>query len=365
MKKSLKHLPINHKLTILAYLLAATFGLFCASVTDAAAQDEPKKRLIEKVKDSRAMAVADSVDRILTTRYYRSSYDTNYVVRPVGRLTFKVRVNESGDDLHFKGTINGLKSRADLHTLHKTTISFTASYRGISGSFAINPAKMRGSYTDYEFSFSYYSSRFSVDATYHRSSTLSGDIVNGEYTGHLQSNDLNLKVANLAAYYVFNYRRFSYPAAFTQSYLQRRSAGSWLLGLSYQGGSIVTRDELKERSTTAPDIQLKIGHLGVGGGYGYNFVLGKRSNWLIHASMTPTLVIYNHNKMTVNGTPKEAEHIRFNMIFNERAAIVWNFLPRYFASITFNMTNSIFDDNVVVMNQNKWRVRAAVGVRLF
>ena len=41
------------------------------------------------------------------------------------------------------------------------------------------------------------------------------------------------------------------------------------------------------------------------------------------------------------------------MLFNERVAIVRNFSPR-----------SFFDDNVVVVNQNKWRARAFFGLRL-
>ena len=80
--------------------------------------------------------------------------------------------------------------------------------------------------------------------------------------------------------------------------------------------------------------------------------------------MLPTFVVYNHNNFTVNGERKKAQHMRFNMIFNERAAIVYNFSPRYFAGITLVMNNSIFDDDIVVVNQNKWRARASFGVRL-
>lgn len=34
-------------------------------------------------------------------------------------------------------------------------------------------------------------------------------------------------------YYIFNHRKFSYPAAYAQSTVQRRSAGSWLAGIGY------------------------------------------------------------------------------------------------------------------------------------
>jgi hypothetical protein len=91
-------------------------------------------------------------------------------------------------------------------------------------------------------------------------------------------------------------------------------------------------------------------------------VLGRK--WLLHFSMLPTFVVYNRNNMTVNGVRKEAEHMRFNMIFNERVAVVHNFSSRYFAGATLVMNNSVFDDAVVVVNQNKWRVRAFLGMRL-
>ena len=302
------------------------------------------------------------MDSILAARYYRTPYDTNYVVRPEGTLTLKLRLNQTGNDFHAKGTMNGIYSKADLSTSHKTTVSIGASYRGISASLSLNPTKMSGAYKDYEFNLNYYSSRISIDFSYQRSESLAGDIYRDDKLQTMESGDLTLKVVNMAGFYTFNHRHFSYPAAFNQSYIQRRSAGSWLAGISYQGGTIETRDELKARLPNAPVINIDIGHIGIGGGYGYNWIPGKK--WLLHISMLPTFVVYNRNDMTVNGEERKAKHMRFNMIFNERAAIIYNFSPRYFAGTTLVMNNSIFDDDVVVVNQNKWRGRAIFGVRL-
>jgi hypothetical protein len=69
--------------------------------------------------------------------------------------------------------------------------------------------------------------------------------------------------------------------------------------------------------------------------------------------------------MTVNDVRKEAEHIRFNMIFNERAAILYNISPRYFVGTTAVVNTSLFQDDNVTVNQNKWRARAFFGMRLF
>ena len=324
--------------------------LLFAMVSDSAAQKLTQRQRRERM------------DSALAARYYKIPYDTNYVVRPQGRLTLKVRMNQTGNSIHAKGTVNGLYSKADLSTSHKTTFSLAAVYRGIGVGFAVNPAKWKGIYKDYEFNLNYYSNRLSLDLSYQRSESLAGDIKGDRGEQHLLDEELKMKVLNMVGYYAFNHRRFSFPAAFTQSYIQRRSAGSWLAGISYQGGSIETTDKLKERNPNAPDVRIYLGHIGIGGGYGYNWVLGNK--WLLHFSMLPTFVVFNRNNMTVNGVRKKAKHMRFNMIFNERVAVVRNLSPRYFIGATLVMNNSIFDDDVVVVNQNKWRARAFFGMRL-
>ena len=318
--------------------------------------------ITESPAQSRKQVIKARIDSALSARYYKTPYDTNYVVRPEGKVTLKLRLNQTGNSLRAKGTVNDIYSEADLETSHKTTVSIGATYRGISAALAINPAKLSGSYKDYELNLNYYSSRISADFSYQRSESLAGDIEMNDRTGTMESGDLSMKVVNLAVYYTFNHRHFSFPAAFTQSYIQRRSAGSWLAGISYQGGVIDTTDDLKARKANAPDLRIDVGHIGIGGGYGFNWVPGKR--WLLHISALPTFVVYNRNKMTINDVERKAQHIRFNMIFNERAAIVYNFSPRYFAGVTLTMNNSIFDDNVVQFKQNKWRGRAFLGGRL-
>ncbi|MBR1498556.1 MAG: DUF4421 family protein [Bacteroidaceae bacterium] len=312
--------------------------------------------------EGRLKKIWTKVDGILAERYYRTSYDTNYVVRPVGKLTLKLKYNVTGNSIHAKGTVNDVYSRADLSTSHKMTISIGVAYRGLAASYAINPAKLGGSYNDYELNFNYFGSRLSFDASYQRSYSMSGNVERGDVTSRMEQGDVTMKVFNITGYYCFNHHRFSFPAAFNQSYIQRRSAGSWLAGLSYQGGSIVTNEELKARRPEAPEVTMRVGHLGIGGGYGYNLVLGKR--WLIHLSALPTFVVYNRNKLTINGNEREAGPMRFNMIFNERAAINFTISPRWFLGATLVMSNSLFDDKNVIINQNKWVARAFVGMRL-
>ena len=285
------------------------------------------------------LSLRERLKQRLTANYYKIRFDSIYVIRPIGKY-----------------------SKADLATSHKTTFAVAAIYRGIGVGFAINPAKWGGIYKDYEFNLNFYSRRFSLDFSYQRSESLSGDIRRGDTMLRMEKDDVEMNMVNFAATYTFNHRKFSYQAAFTQSYIQRRSAGSWLACLSYQGGSLKTTDALKFRNPQSPEVRIYLGHVGIGGGYGYNWVLGRR--WLLHLSVMPTFVVFNRNNLTINGERKKAEHVRFNMIFNERLAVVFNISPRFFVGATLVMNNSVFDDSNVIINQNKWRARGFFGMRL-
>ena len=303
------------------------------------------------------------LDRKLATRYFSSKYDTSYVARPPQRWLFRLMTNQTGNYIYARGTVNDVYSKYKLHTMYNTTLSLEVNYCDIAASLSINPAKIAGKYNDYEFNFEYHGQQVSIDINYQRSTSLAGDIRYGDYD-HLDKDGLRMKIFNIAGYYTFNNRRFSFPAALYQNYDQLLSAGSWLAGVSFQGGSIRTTEELKQRSPNVPDGHLTFSNIGIGAGYGYNFVLGKHSQWLIHISALPTFVVYKHNKLTINGQEKSDNRTSLNMIFNERAAITCHFSPRYFAGASFIMSNSLFDDTRVLVQQSKWMARAFIGLRL-
>lgn len=301
------------------------------------------------------------LDNWLAGTYFNSKYDTSYVARPRQRWLIRLMANQTGDYIHAKGTIKDVYSKYDLHTRNKTTVSLEVNYCDIAVALSVNPAEMSGKYKDYEFNFEYHNPKLSLDFNYQRSTSLKGDVKLDNFN-HLDEDGLRLKVYNVTGIYTFNHRQFSFPAALYQNYYQLRSAGSWLAGVSFQGGSIRTTDELKQRSSEAPDVHLTVTNLGIGGGYGYNWALG-HSRWLLHLSALPTFVVYQHNRLAVNGEDIRENRSNFNMIFNERAAVVYHFSPRLHAGTSLMMSNSVFDDENVRVRQNKFLVRAFIGVR--
>ena len=303
------------------------------------------------------------LDKKLTTRYYKSKYDSTYVIRPEEKWLLRLLLNQTGNHIHAEGTVSDVWSRYDLRSSYNTSLGLEVNYCDIAASVSMNPGKINGDYTDYEFNFEYHGQQFSFDVNYLRSTSLSGDIHLGDMS-HLDEEGIRMNVVNLAAYYVFNHRQFSYPAALYQNYYQLRSASSWLAGISYQGGSIKTTDELKQRSPQAPYVHLTFSNIGIGGGYCYNWVLGSRSQWLLHLSAMPTFTFFKHNKLIVNDRERRDSRPSINMIFNERASVVYHFSPRYNIGATMLMTNSLFDDSKVLVIQDKWLVRTFLGVRL-
>ena len=299
----------------------------------------------------------------LSDKYFNTKYDTSYVARPKEKWLFRLLGNQTGNYIHAKGTVNDVYSRYDLHTKTNYTVGLEVNYCDIAATLSLNPAKIGGDYNDYEFNFEYHGQKISFDISYLRATSLAGDIKLRDID-HLDEDGLRMNEFNISAYYVFNDKRFSFPAALFQNYYQLRSAGSWLAGLSFQSGSIRTTDELKARSPMAPEVHLTFANVALGGGYGYNLVLGSRSQWLLHLSAMPSAVLYKHNRLTVNEHELKDHRLCFNMIFNERAAIVYHFTPRYNIGASIIMSNSIYDNGDIKINQNKWLTRAFFGVRL-
>ena len=149
-------------------------------------------------------SLGKKLDDKLSKRYYKSSYDTTYVVRPQEKWLLKPSVNQTGTSIHAKGTVNDVWSKYDLKTKYQTTLSMEVDYCDIALALSINPAKMAGKYDDYEFTFEYHGNQVSFDLDYQRATSLTGDINLGDID-HMDEDALNMKVFNLAAYYTFNH----------------------------------------------------------------------------------------------------------------------------------------------------------------
>ena len=298
----------------------------------------------------------ERMDSALTSRYNRNKgIDTAYILRPQTKWTVVGRINVSGAKIETEGIDNGLHFNSEMKADYKSTLSVAVSYLGLSLSASLNPAKLMGKYRDYELNFNSYGKRFGFDIIYQNAKNFTGwHDHDGMERIELPADMLKVKTLNVNAFYVFNSRRFSYPAAFSQSYIQRRSAGSFLLAASGQGQH-ATLDWEQE-------MQLKVTNIGIGAGYGYNYV--PRQGWLFHISALPTFIVYSKTSMTF-GDNRVPLHYHFPAaIITGRGAAVYQWRNKFAGlSMVFNFTN-IGDEESLAVHNIKWRVRTFFGLRL-
>lgn len=197
-----------------------------------------------------------------------------------------------------------------------------------------------------EYDLSLYSSMLGLDLYYRktgdnyklRSANIGDDVDTGLLEGAPFSG-LTSSIKGFNIYYIMNHRRFSYPAAFSQSTVQRRSAGSVLLGLGYTHHKLsldwealnrLVEDKLgKDVAGGAVDSSLRFGtvkytDISASCGYAYNWVFAR--NWLLAGSLSVALAY----KRTVGDTDKDYFSFRdfsfqnFNVDGIGRFGLVWN-----------------------------------------
>ncbi|MCM1108171.1 MAG: DUF4421 domain-containing protein [Clostridium sp.] len=208
-----------------------------------------------------------------------------------------------------------------------------------------------------EFDLSLYSSMLGCDLIYRRT----GDNFRIKKTygfgpeaerveGH-PYNGIRINVTGVNVYYVFNHNHFSYPAAFAQSTVQRKSCGTWQAGFSCTRHEMsFDYDELPREITSSPEYPLKqefmfdkIDYMdySIRFGYAYNWVF--KHNWLFSVSLEPALGYkktraYSSNINTDTDEQKSMAlgNVHFNGIL--RAGLVWN-NTKYFGGLSIIMRN--------------------------
>lgn len=210
-----------------------------------------------------------------------------------------------------------------------------------------------------EFNLSLYSSMIGVDLVYIKNAgnfnikRISGfGSILDERIKNVVFNGANTYTASLNLYYVFNHRKFSYPAAFAQSTVQRKSCGSWMLGFRYDKQRIkfdytALPSEMVNPNpeTGAPGLleKMKVNKLdyrnySVCGGYAYNWVFAK--NFLLSVSVAPSIGFKQAKGERLKGESFWVNVKNLNFDFISRFGLVWN-NTKWFAGASF--INHLYD----------------------
>ena len=203
--------------------------------------------------------------------------------------------------------------------------------------------KKNGKKRGREFDLSLYSSKLGVDIFYKRTGnsykihkiTGFSDRIPTDYSEDF--NGLKVKMKGLNLYYIFNNRRFSYPAAFSQSTNQRRSAGSFITGFSVSAHNLdfdYTQLPPIIQETMNPGMKvnhIKYTNISLNFGYAYNWVFAR--NCLACLSLHPA-VAYKTSRIRKAEEETDEWYKNFNIDFILRVGIVYN-NSKYFAGTSF------------------------------
>ena len=144
-----------------------------------------------------------------------------------------------------------------------------------------------------------------------------------------------LKVRSMGfnVYYVFNHKHFSYPAAYSQTTVQKISRGTLVAGISWSRHHLDFNHQLlpdEIRVGLSDDLkfkQVKYTDFNINCGYAFNWVFA--DNWLLAVAFTPA-VAYKASHITTERSTYNQESHNINLDFITRAGLVYN-NNRFFA----------------------------------
>lgn len=274
-----------------------------------------------------------------------SKSDTLYAVRNNYRFSIKPRTGISIGIFEFSWKQDGERQNYTINSDPIFKVGANFGYRNLTIGFQRDVKRL-------------FKGRQNNNAEF--SASLYGTMLGGEYfysssnhytvrseedkDWHLRVSCFRSKRLQANGYWVLNHRRFSYPAVFTQSYRQKRSCGSVVVGLSLHAEQLeLDTDALPQALTerlNASEYAREINYrsLNVGVGYAYNWVLGRR--WMLHGSMTPTFSTFKRARLKF---PEHTERLsvdKVNVGGVARLGMLWD-CSRNFAGFTtvINMYN--------------------------
>lgn len=223
----------------------------------------------------------------------------------------------------------------------------------------------------------------------------------GDWAHHFQEtldmdDPIHVRSLFLDGYYFFNGKRFSYAAAYDQSLIQRRSAGSLVAGLMYFHSKMAYDDQSNWPLIllTNDEGRVTFTQANIGAGYAYNWVPAK--GWLVSGMVMPMLTFYNrmnsytYDILTQDGrdlfqlSDEEFEHlyedeeayrsvvVKESGVNSTRNKVGWNFDARL--SVVYNWKRTYlrvyghynrfhYDNDESAGRLTEWHVYASLGYR--
>lgn len=286
------------KMTICCLLFSLNAAAQEQEIADSVTTQESKSSLMDKLHQ---------VQQYLDNKA-RKKVDSLYIEVPDKPWRVVLRYNEKVFDVDYNNSVfdsstgEGIDWEMCFEPPISSSVGVWAGYRGTG--IAISRSLQRKKGTSFSFSTTgaKYGANirlrgFDIDEVTLTSTIYEdGEVVHDESKGQLRA-PASIASLYLNGYYVFNGRRYSQAAAYNQSVIQRRSAGSFLVGATWYMSAFDFSDNRNAAMILLSDnvgrIKLHQGNIGVG--YGFNWV--PLRGLVLNAMAMPTVSVYNRVKV--------------------------------------------------------------------
>ena len=333
--------------------------------------------------------------------------DRRYIDAPKKpwQLIVKGNVSQTIVSMRTQGNMAGEEYSAKPHlkTSPSQYIGLWAGYRGYGLGYTLNVGGDKGSYLTIGAT----GGAFGINVRIHSfdnsnpNFNLNSDLIPEEakdtWKEVLLTDPIHVNTVIADGYYMFNGKKFSYAAAYDQSVIQKRSAGSLMAGLMYNYTHIDYASDSNGDLIFLMDgiAKIKLWQGSVGVGYAYNWVPAR--GLLINVMAMPMLTFVNKLKAYGYSTniPEMMEDPMFwndqisyeewdkwyyenvriapigdqtfnsgvSIGFDGRASLTYN-LGRYFINVYGQFNNIRYHHNDTRGFLNDWFINTSIGIRL-
>ncbi len=237
----------------------------------------------------------------------KAKVDSQYIEVPDKPWRVILRYKENVVDVDYSQSLDipGTNDHSDWNLCFEppvaSSVGFWVGYRGTGFSYSKSLTKNAGRYyslssTGAKYGFNFRLRRFNTqDAKFSSIDHEKGQTSQSDTAVNMPA-PVWIRSVYVNGYYVFNGHRYSQAAAYNQSVIQRRSAGSFLLGATWYQSSF-------DYSDIRNFVFMIIGHgiyrakvhqANIGVGYGYNWV--PLRGLVVNVMAMPTVSVYNRVK---------------------------------------------------------------------
>ena len=181
--------------------------------------------------------------------------------------------------------------------------------------------------------------------------------------GIIKPNDVVVSNLSLSGYYVFNHKTFAYNAVTNCSLIQKKSAGSPIIGAEYLVSSL--KPNFGEGIDFFPFTDYQ-GQIRIAGGYAYNFVFADQ-HIVLHAKLLVSPLsysyyyVYKENKEIKDYTARE---FGFQLSLSSALGLHYSINDRFFVGIyTTDEYTSVSHNKVTTFKVNDLQAHVYFGVR--